>query len=85
MRRNASVDGTQATDNRATSSPAMLDVQGFADTLNVSTRTVRRLVDGGKCPSPVRFGRVCRWPRPVVDQWIADGCPNCRARKGVAR
>jgi excisionase family DNA binding protein len=73
-------DGT-----RATSSPVMLDVEQVAELLGVSTRHVRRLVDAGKCPAPVRLGRACRWPRPTVETWIADGCPNCRKRPGVAR
>lgn len=69
----------------ATTSPAMLDVEQLADMLGVSTRHVRRLVDAGKAPQPVRLGRACRWPRHNVEAWIADGCPNCRRRKGVAR
>jgi excisionase family DNA binding protein len=63
----------------------MIDVHGFADMLGVSTRHVRRLVDGGKCPPPVRLGGCVRWSRATVDAWIADGCPNCRKRPGVAR
>lgn len=77
--------GTDASGTRATPSPVMLDVQGFADVLDVSTRHVRRLVDAGKCPQPVRLGGCVRWPRHVVEAWIADGCPNCRKRPGVAR
>ena len=64
---------------------ALLPVGAFAELLGVSPRHVRRLVDAGKCPPPVRLGRVCRWPRHLVEQWIADGCPNCRRRPGVAR
>jgi predicted DNA-binding transcriptional regulator AlpA len=64
----------------------MLDVHGFAEMLDVSVRSVRRLVDAGKCPPPVRLGRLCRWPRHVVEAWLADGCPsNCRRRQGGAR
>lgn len=73
-------DGT-----RATPSPVMLDVEGFAGLLGVSTRHVRRLVDAGKCPQPVRLGGCVRWPRPAVERWIADGCPNCRKRPGVSK
>ena len=69
----------------ATRSPAMLDVEQFADMLGVSTRHVRRLVDAGKAPQPVRLGRTCRWPRRTVETWISDGCPNCRRRKAVTR
>lgn len=82
---NASIGGKRAAADRANPSPAMLDVAGVAELLGISTRHVRRLVDAGKCPQPVRLGRVCRWPRPVVDSWIASGCPNCRRRTGGAR
>jgi excisionase family DNA binding protein len=64
----------------------MLDVEAFARVLGVSSRHVRRLVDAGKCPAPVRLGRSCRWSRAAVETWIADGCPsNCRARRGVSK
>lgn len=67
-------------------SAVMVDVEGFAELLDISTRHVRRLVDAGKCPQPVRLGRSCRWPRQVIDAWIAAGCPsNCRKRPGVTR
>jgi excisionase family DNA binding protein len=56
----------------------MLTVDTLADMLGVSTRHVRRLVDAGKCPQPVRLGRACRWSRNVVETWIADGCPKIR-------
>jgi excisionase family DNA binding protein len=82
---NTSLGSPTPADDRRNMPAAMLDVEAVADLLCVSTRHVRRLVDAGRCPKPVKLGRVCRWPRPVVDQWIADGCPNCRARKGVAR
>jgi excisionase family DNA binding protein len=76
----------RAADGPRPATPApMLDVHGFAGMLGVSVRHVRRLVDAGKCPPPVRLGRVCRWPRPAVEAWIADGCPNCRKRQGVTR
>jgi excisionase family DNA binding protein len=55
----------------------MLDVDGFAQLLAVSARHVRRLVDAGRCPQPVRLGRLHRWPRKAIDDWIADGCPKC--------
>jgi prophage regulatory protein len=77
--------GTPADGNRATPSLAMLDVHGFADMLGVSTRHIRRLVDAGKAPQPVRLGGCVRWPRPVIEAWVSDGCPNCRKRPGVAR
>lgn len=70
---------------RPTAPVAMLDIDGFADLLGVSTRHVRRLVDAGKCPPPAKLGACSRWPRPVVEAWIADNCPPCRRRQGGAR
>jgi excisionase family DNA binding protein len=61
----------------------MLNAEQFAKLLGVSSRHVRRLVDEGKAPQPVRLGRSCRWSQQAVEAWIADGCPNCRRRKGV--
>jgi excisionase family DNA binding protein len=58
--------------------PELIDVETFGELLNVSTRHVRRLVDAGKCPPPVRLGRATRWSRRVVEQWILEGCPKIR-------
>ena len=78
--------GSPAGTPKPTPQIAMLDLHGFADMLAVSTRHLRRLIDAGKCPPPVRLGRVCRWPRRVVEQWISDGCPRVRTvRAGGAR
>jgi predicted DNA-binding transcriptional regulator AlpA len=47
---------------------------------------VRRLVDAGRAPQPVRLGRSCRWPRAAVETWIAAGCPKIRTvRAGGAK
>jgi prophage regulatory protein len=85
MSPNVSAVGTDASGARANVSPAMLDVEQFAGLLGVSTRHLRRLVDAGKCPQPVRLGGCVRWPRQTVEAWIADGCPNCRKRPGVSK
>jgi excisionase family DNA binding protein len=77
--------GSAAGEARANPSPAMYDVEQVAALLGVSTRHVRRLVDAGKAPQPAKLGGCRRWPRHVVEAWIADGCPNCRKRPGVAR
>lgn len=74
-----------AGDARPHSRPELIGVDVFAEMLGVSTRHVRRLVDAGKCPPPVRLGKCCRWSRRTAEAWIADGCPNCRRRPGVAR
>lgn len=81
-----SAAGTAAAGHTAAGSPAMLDVEALAGLLGVSTRHVRRCVDAGKFPQPVRLGGCVRWPRHVVEAWIADGCPKIRTvRAGGAR
>ena len=77
--------GDRSTAPRPATPAPMLDLDGFAELLGVSARHVRRLVDAGKCPPPVKLGACVRWPRPVVEAWIADNCPPCRRRQGGAR
>ena len=62
---------------------AMLTVHDVARMLNCSARTIYRLTDAGKMPRPVKLNALVRWPRQVVEQWIADGCPD--QRKGGLR
>ena len=59
-------------------SPQLLDVQAVATLLGCSPRTVYRLSDSGKMPSPVKLGALIRWNRAAVEEWIAAGCPSVR-------
>lgn len=49
-----------------------------AELLRCSVRNVWRLRDVGDLPAAVRIGRLVRWPRKLIDSWIADGCPKRR-------
>ena len=84
MSPHVSAAGPDASGNRAAPSAALLDVEAFAELLGVSSRHVRRLVDGGRAPQPVRLGGCVRWPRNVVEAWLADGCPTIRRPAGRA-
>jgi excisionase family DNA binding protein len=55
---------------------AMIDVRTVAGKIDVSTRTVARLIAEGKIPQPAKVGALNRWPRTVIDKWIEDGCPS---------
>lgn len=44
----------------------------------MSERTVRRLVDSGAAPTPVRINRMIRWVKKTIEDWIARGCPRVR-------
>lgn len=54
----------------------MLTVHDVARMLNCSARTVYRLADSGRMPRPVKLGALVRWPREVIERWIAQGCPK---------
>jgi excisionase family DNA binding protein len=64
----------------------LLDVRAVAALLGCSTRHVKRLADAGKLPSPLKLGRLKRWPRRAIRQWLDDGCPRVRTVRagGVA-
>ena len=52
----------------------MLTVSSVATMLACSPRTIYRLADAGSIPPPVRIGGMVRWPRELLEKWIADGC-----------
>jgi excisionase family DNA binding protein len=56
--------------------PVLLTADEVATMLNVSERTLWRLLSAGKVPQPVRFGRSTRWKAAEVTAWIDRGCPT---------
>ncbi len=72
-------DGIVAEGDAAGQQPALMDAEDVAKTLNCSRRTVRRLADSGQIPAPIRLGRLLRWDRRALQEWIAEGCPSCRS------
>lgn len=62
----------------------LLDVNAVAALLGASSRTVRRLADWGRMPRPVSLGRMVRWQRSVIEEWIRQGCPKVE-RRGSGR
>lgn len=59
---------------------ALLSVDDVAAYLTCSTRHVRRLVDAGAMPLPVKLGTLVRWRRVDIERWVTDGCPRCDRR-----
>jgi excisionase family DNA binding protein len=55
--------------------PVLLTAEEVALRLNVSERTLWRLLSAGKLPKPVRFGRNTRWKAAELAEWIQLGCP----------
>ncbi len=65
---------------------AMMSVDDVAMEVGCCTRSVRRWADSGRMPKPIKLGSLIRWPRTVIEQWIAEGCPNVHhASQGATR
>jgi excisionase family DNA binding protein len=50
----------------------LLTVQQVARFLQVSPRTVKRLVARGQFVPPLKIGRAVRWQRSHVQQWLVN-------------
>jgi excisionase family DNA binding protein len=63
----------------------LIDSRTFARLLNVSYRTLYRLIDLKAVPQPVHLGRIIRWRIDEVLEWIEADCPrqNNWSRKSV--
>lgn len=59
---------------------ALISIHDVATRLDCSTRHVYRLVDTRRIPQPIKLGALLRWVKSDFDQWIANGCPDCRKR-----
>ncbi len=53
--------------------------------MNISTRTLWRLVSAKKIVEPVRIGGSVRWNIADVHRWVAEGCPEQSARENDVR
>jgi predicted DNA-binding transcriptional regulator AlpA len=65
-------------DGQSVIETALIDVKVVAKLLDCSTRHVTRLEEGGLMPAPIRLGRLCKWSRRVIEEWIAGGCKAVR-------
>jgi excisionase family DNA binding protein len=54
----------------------LLSAAEVAALLNISTRTLWRLLSARQVPEPIRLGGSVRWRREEVETWIARGCPE---------
>ena len=56
----------------------LIDAQEVARRLDLSERTVWRLVAAGKLPNPISIGdKSKRWRANDIRSWVAAGCPDC--------
>lgn len=55
--------------------PMMLTDAEAAKLLNLGRTKFRQMVDSGRAPEPIRFGRAVRWAKSEIASWIHAGCP----------
>ncbi len=67
-------------DTEGTLHPLVIGAKDFAALLQVSSRTIWRLVSSGEAPKPVRIGGSCRWRLDEIKDWISSGCPSPHAK-----
>ena len=58
-----------------TQKPLLISAEQFAEMLQISTRTLWRLLSSGKLLTPIHIGGSTRWRLEQVHQWIEEGCP----------
>lgn len=63
----------------ADASAKYTDARGCGARYGFSWRHWLRLVDAGRAPQPVRFGRLVRWSLSSLETWEAGGCRPVRA------
>ena len=56
--------------------PLLITADEVAGMLDISTRTLWRLVSSKKVVPPVKLGGSTRWRRADVEAWVASGCPT---------
>lgn len=61
--------------NQTDSSSELLDAHAVGVMLGCSADHVRRLSHRGEIPPPVELGRLRRWSRRELRDWIARGGP----------
>jgi excisionase family DNA binding protein len=74
---------TEYTPRSSAAEPELLDVLTLAAMLDCSTRHVERLSDAGKMPPALKIGRLRRWSRRSIREWLDAGCPSCRQRRAA--
>jgi predicted DNA-binding transcriptional regulator AlpA len=53
----------------------VMDILQVAATCKCSTKTIERVLERGEMPQPGRIGVLRRWPRPVIEEWVASRMP----------
>jgi excisionase family DNA binding protein len=63
-------------DRSETAESPLYTVDQVAAVLQCSVRNIWKLADSGDLPGMVRIGRLVRWRKSDVSNWLAAGCPR---------
>ncbi len=58
-----------------TPAPLLIAAEEVAGMLDISTRTLWRLVSARRIVAPLKIGGSTRWRRAEIEAWVAAGCP----------
>jgi predicted DNA-binding transcriptional regulator AlpA len=61
--------------NQKTLDPVLISADDLAALMQISTRTLWRLLSAKQVPKPIRLGGSTRWRLDQVRKWIEQGCP----------
>ena len=56
--------------------PLLITAEEVAGMLDISTRTLWRLVSARRIVAPLKIGGSTRWRRAEIEAWVAAGCPG---------
>lgn len=80
MSTNGHIDLVHRGGSGVDTTPILISAEELAKLIQVSERTLWRLLSAGKVPQPVRIGRNTRWRYAEVREWIEKGCPGPSSR-----
>jgi len=60
----------------------LVNADGLASFLQISPRSIRRLVSEGKIPAPLRFSGSPRWNLKAIESWVWGGCKPSPKKSG---
>jgi excisionase family DNA binding protein len=59
----------------AAPAPLRITAEEVAGMLDISARTLWRLVSARRIVAPLKIGGSTRWRRAEIEAWVAAGCP----------
>lgn len=65
--------------DNAVNESLMLSMKDIARLMQCSDKHVVNLRKQARMPPCIKLGTLVRWPRTLIEAWIADGCPAVSA------